>query len=194
MRNWPALLALVACHAAAQGVTAATGAEVFRIDPAATRAEFAVDHFWLATLHGSFARTHGTIVLDSRARTGSIDLAVDADSVATGWSVRDDFIRGQHMFDASSFPEVRFRSRQLAFDGKSLAGATGELTLRDVTRPVAVRVERMDCRVEDRSTERCGVAVVSSIRRSDFGMDFALPFVGDEVALSFHLSVRRVSP
>ncbi|HUH94176.1 MAG TPA: YceI family protein [Casimicrobiaceae bacterium] len=74
------------------------------------------------------------------------------------------------------------------------AGATGELTLRDVTRPVAVRVERMDCRAEDRAAERCGVAVVSSIRRSDFGMDFALPFVGDEVALSFQLSARRVSP
>lgn len=188
------LLALLALTAAAQGATAATAAEIFRIDPSATRVEFAVDHFWLATLHGSFGRTYGTIVLDSQARVGSIDLVVEADSVATGWSVRDDFIRGEHMFDASRFPEVRFRSRELAFEGNGLAGATGELTLRDVSRPVAVRVERMDCRTDARATERCGVAVVASIRRSDFGMGFALPFVGDEVALSFHLSARRVSP
>lgn len=188
------LLALVALNAAAQGVTAATAAEIFRIDPAATRAEFAVDHFWLATLHGRFGRTHGTIVLDSQARAGSIDVIVEAGSVATGWSVRDDFIRGEHMFDASQFPEVHFRSGQLAFDGSRLAGATGELTVRDVTRPVAVRVERMDCRSDDRAIERCAVAVISSIRRSDFGMSFALPFVGDEVALSFYLSARRVAP
>ena len=124
MRKGP-LLALAACHAVAQVAIAATAAEIFRVDPAATRAEFAVDHFWLATLHGSFARTHGTIVLDSRARSGSIDLVVDADSVDTGWSVRDDFIRGQHMFDASRFPEVRFRSRQLAFDGNRLGRGNG---------------------------------------------------------------------
>lgn len=188
------LVALVAFNAAIQGAASATAAEIFRIDPAATRAEFVVDHFWLATLHGSFGRTYGTIVLDSRERAGSIDFVVEADSVATGWPVRDAFIRGEHMFDASRFPEVRFRSTQLVFDGHGLAGATGELTLRDVTRPVAVRVGRMDCRADERATERCGVAVVSSIRRSDFGMSFALPFVGDEVALSFHLSARRVSP
>jgi polyisoprenoid-binding protein YceI len=188
-----ALLALAACRALAQADDAAAAAETFRIDPALTRAEFAVDHFFISTLHGRFARARGTIVLDTEARSGSIDFTIDADSIDTGWSVRDDFIRGEFMFDASRFPEVHFHSRELAFDGTGLAGATGELTMHDVTRPVTVRVERMECRPEARAAgERCDVAVVSSVKRSEFGMPFAMPFVGDDIELKFHLAARRV--
>jgi polyisoprenoid-binding protein YceI len=194
-RAWrQALCAVLVCEAIAYAENAAAGSEVFRIDPALTRAEFAVDHFFVATLRGTFGRARGTIVLDTDGRAGSIDFTLDADSVDTGWSVRDDFIRGEHMFDASRFPQLRFRSTQLAFDAARLTGASGELTLHDVTRPVAVRVARMDCSSDHRGGERCGVAVVSSIKRSDFGMSFGLPFVGDDIDLSFHLIAHRVSP
>ncbi|HTS22309.1 MAG TPA: YceI family protein [Casimicrobiaceae bacterium] len=188
-----ALLALAASQAIAHGEDAFAEPELFRVDPELTRAEFSVAHFWVTTLHGRFARTRGTIVLDSDARSGSIDFSIDADSVDTGWPVRDDFIRGDSMFDASRFPEMRFRSTQLQFDATGLAGAAGELTMHNMTRPVAVRVERMECG-RDRGGERCGVAVVSSIRRSDFGMTFGLPFVGDEIELSFQLTARRPGP
>jgi len=187
-------LSVLAAWAAIAG-NAIAGPEVFRIDPEATRAEFAVDHFWVTTLHGRFGRANGTVVLDQEAHAGSIDFIIEAESVDTGWSVRDDFIRGEHMFDASRFPQMRFRATNLAFDRTELVGASGELTMHNVTRPVAVRVERMDCVPEGRGeADRCGVSVVSSIRRSDFGMTFGLPFVGDDIDLSFHLSARRVSP
>ncbi len=189
------LFGLAACALLMQGAHAAAGSEVFRIDPAQTRAEFAVDHFWVSTLRGRFGRAHGTIVLDADSRAGSIDFSIDADSVDTGWSIRDDFIRSERMFDASRFPEVRFRSTELAFDQASLVGAKGELTMHNVTRPVAVKVEGMECRRDGRAGgDSCGVAVVSSIKRSDFGMTFGLPFVGDDIDLSFHLTAHRVSP
>jgi polyisoprenoid-binding protein YceI len=188
------LLALAASHAIAQGESAAAAPEVFRIDPEATRAEFAVDHFWVTTLHGRFARASGTIVLDSLERAGSIDFIIDAGSVDTGWRVRDDFIRGAHVFDAARFPQMRFRASRLAFDETGLTGASGELTMHNVTRPVVVKVERMGCVPDAHDGRRCGVSVVSSIRRSDFGMGFGLPFVGDDIDLLFHLSAQRVSP
>jgi polyisoprenoid-binding protein YceI len=189
-----ALLALAACGILAQPEDAAAGPEVFRIDPSQTRAEFTVNHFWVTTLHGRFARAHGTIVLDSEGRRGSIDFAIDADSVDTGWSVRDDFIKSELMFDVSHFPEMRFRSTQLVFDRTGLIGASGDLTMHNVTRPVAVKVERMDCRHETTTADRCGVAVVSTVKRSDFGMSFALPFVGDDIDLAFQIMARRVAP
>jgi len=186
-----ALFALAPVWLCASQASAAP--EVYRIDPAATRAKFAVAHLWVTTLRGSFGRMQGTISLDSERHTGSIDFTVDADSVDTGWPVRDDFIRGERMFDASRFPHVRFRSTELSFGAAGLSGASGELTMHNVTRPVAVRVERMDCGPESRG-ERCGVAVGSQIRRSDFGMTFGLPFVGDEIDLWFQLTAHRVSP
>jgi polyisoprenoid-binding protein YceI len=170
-------------------------AEVFRIDPALTHAEFAVPHFWVTKLRGRFGRTEGMVVLDSEGHAGSIDFTVDAASVDTGWSVRDDFIRGEDMFDATRYPTMRFRSTQLTFDRVRLIGAAGELTLHNVTRPVVLRIERMECGPQPGSgLEGCGVAVRSMIRRSDFGMTYALPFVGDDIDLSFHLTAHRVSP
>jgi len=154
-----------------------------------------VGHFWLSTLRGQFGRAQGTIVLDADSRAGSIDFAIEASSVDTGWSVRDNFIRSENMFDAVRFPTVHFRSTQLTFDDTGLAGASGELTLRNVTRPVAVKVERLECGPEWGSGRQgCGVAVVSSIKRSDFGMTFGLPFVADNIDLSFHLTAFRVKP
>jgi polyisoprenoid-binding protein YceI len=171
------------------------GPEVFQIDPALTRAEFAVNHFWVTRLHGSFGRAEGTVALDPDGHAGSIEFSVDASSVNTGWSVRDDFIRGENMFDAARYPIVRFRSTQLIFDQVRLIGAAGELTLHNVTRPIVLKVERMECGPEPGSgREGCGVAVVSSIKRSEFGMKFALPFVGDDIDLSFHLTAYRVPP
>jgi len=187
------LLALAGCGILARADDAAAEPEVFRIDPALTRAEFTVSHFWVTTLHGHFARAHGRIVLDTEGRSGSIDFAIDAESVDTGWSVRDDFIKGELMFDVLHFPELRFRSSQLVFDDTGLIGANGDLTMHDVTRPVTVKVESMECRPGAKSGDRCGVAVVSTIKRSDFGMSFALPFVGDDIDLAFYLTARRVA-
>ena len=188
-----ALLSLASCWVGASDVTAAP--EVFRIDPATTRAEFAVGHFWVSTLRGQFGRAQGTIILDSDGHAGSIDFAVDASSVDTGWSVRDNFIRGENMFDAARFPTVRFRSTQLTFDDVHLVGAAGELTLHNVTRLIAVKVGHLECGPDPGSGRHgCGVAVVSSIKRSDFGMTFGLPFVGDDIDLLFHLTAFRVAP
>ena len=187
-----ALVALVAWLGSSEAMAAP---EVFRIDPATTRAEFAVGHFWVSTLRGQFGGAQGTIVLDGDGHAGSIDFAIDASSIDTGWSVRDNFIRSENMFDAVRFPMVRFHSTQLTFDDVRLVGAAGELTLHNVTRPIAVKVERLECGPDPGSGRQgCGVAVVSSIKRSDFGMTFGLPFVGDNIDLSFHLTAFRVKP
>lgn len=190
-----ALLAFATGAAIVYGAPARAGPEVFRVDPALTHAEFAVSHFWVTRLRGSFGRAEGTVVLDPDGHAGSIEFSIDASSVETGWSVRDDFIRGENMFDAARYPIVRFRSTQLIFDHVRLIGAAGELTLHNVTRPIVLKVERMDCATQpDSGRESCGVAVISSIKRSEFGMKFALPFVGDDIDLSFHLTAHRVPP
>ena len=188
-----ALVAFSVFGAIAYGANARAGPDVFRVDPELTRAEFAVSHFWVTRLRGTFGRAEGTVALDPEGHAGSIEFSVDASSVDTGWSVRDDFIRGENMFDTARYPIVRFRSTQLIFDQVRLIGAAGELTLHNVTRPIVLKVERIECGPEPGSgREGCGVTVVSSIKRSEFGMRFALPLVGDEIDLSFHLTAHRI--
>src|SRR5207244_9651260 len=136
---------------------AAAAPVVYRIEPEFTYAEFAVSHIGLSRQRGHFGRTNGTIVLDPEQHSGSIDFVVDATSIDTGWNVRDEFLRGEAMFDAAHYPVVCFRSTQLVFDHEHLIGVVGELTLRDVTRPVALKVERLECGKEpDSGRDGCG--------------------------------------
>jgi polyisoprenoid-binding protein YceI len=174
---------------------AAAAPVVYRVEPEFTYAEFAVSHIGLSRQRGHFGRTNGTIVLDPEQHSGSIDFVVDATSIDTGWNVRDEFLRGENMFDAAHYPVVRFHSTQLVFDRERLIGVAGELTLRDVTRPVALKVERLECGKEpEGGREGCGAGVATSIKRSDFGMNYALTLVGDDIDLSFEVTAFRVTP
>jgi len=118
---------------------------VYRIDGAQTRAEFTIEHLGVFNAQGRFGAVSGRIVFDAVAHAGSIDLDIPVSSVATGYEMRDDFIRGVTMFDAARYPSMRFRSSRFEFDGDRLVRVEGELTLRDVSRPVSFDVLHIEC-------------------------------------------------
>lgn len=172
---------------------ASAGAETYRVDPDLSSTEFAVTHLGISRQHGHFGHTEGTIVIDSGEHTGDVNLVIDATSVDTGWSVRDAWLRGEDMFDVAHFPVMRFNSTQLVFKRDQLIGITGLLTLRNVTRPVNLKIEHMQCgREPDARRETCGAGAVSTIKRSDFGLTHVLGLVSDDIDLSFQVTAFRV--
>ena len=179
--------------ALALGACAARAApEVFQVEPEASSAEFAVNHFGVFKQHGRFGGTRGTIVLDAEGHSGSIDLVIDATSLDTGWPARDAWLRGEDMFDVARFPVVRFRSTELVFNESRLTGIAGLLTLHGVTRPVVLNVERMECgRRGNGARDGCGAEAISTIKRSQFGMGYALGWVSDDVELSIQVTAHR---
>ena len=182
-----------ALFALAHAAGASAAPDVYRVDPELSSTEFAVRHLGLSTQHGRFGRMEGTIVIDKEDHTGAIDFVVDATTVDTGWRARDAWLRGEDMFDIARFPVMRFRSTQLVFNQDRLIGIAGLLTLRDVTRPVTLRIDRMQCgRDADGDREGCGAGAVSTIKRSDFGLTYALGLVGDDIDLSFQVTAFRV--
>lgn len=185
-------LAVVALGGAAM---VAAAPELYAVEPALTSAEFAVSHFGIFRQRGHFGETRGTIVLDAEHHAGEIEISVDATSIDTGWHARDAFLRGKDMFDTARYPTVRFRSTQLVFAGERLIGVAGELTLRNVTRMVALKVERLECdRAAAGRSDVCGVDAATSLKRSDFGMNYAPGLVGDDIDLSFQVTAFRVPP
>ncbi len=168
-------------------------AQVYRIDPERTSIAFRVVElgFWQRT--GRFGRTSGLIDYDTAAETGSVELAVDATSVQTGWGLRDQFVRGENMLDAAHHPVLQFRSTAMTFAQHRLVAVDGALTLHGVTRPVRLDVRNLRCgsNAED-GGERCAADIVGRISRHAFGMDFAYPLVGDDVLLTFAVSAARV--
>jgi polyisoprenoid-binding protein YceI len=188
---WIAVLA-AALFALAHAEVVTAAADIYRVDPELSSTEFAVSHLGLSTQRGRFGRMEGTIVIDAEGHTGAIDFVVDATGVDTGWGARDAWLRGEDMFDVAHYPVMRFRSTQLVFNQDRLIGMAGLLTLRDVTRPVILKIERMQCgRDPDGGREGCGAGAVSTIKRSEFGLTYALGLVGDDIALSFQVTAFR---
>jgi polyisoprenoid-binding protein YceI len=163
----------------------------YRIDAAHTHADFTVAQLGLLEAHGRFDNVSGRIVFDGAGHAGSIDLDIPVSSLATGIDMRDDFVRGVTMFDAERFPHMKFRSSRLDFDGDRLVRVDGNLTLRDVTRPVTFTVLRMDCAQGNGHGERCSADAEGAIRRREFAMDNWWPLIGDEVALRLRLVAVR---
>ncbi len=177
----------------AHGADAAAAPDTYRVDPELSSTEFAVSHLGLSTQHGRFGRMEGTIVIDPEGHSGNIDFTIDAKAVDTGWGARDAWLRGEDMFDVARFPVMRFHSTQLVFNQERLIGIAGMLTLRDVTRPVILKIDRMQCgRDPDGERDGCGAGAVSTIKRSDFGLTYALGLVGDDIDLSFQVTAFRV--
>ena len=168
--------------------------ESYRVEAQMSSTEFAVTHLGLSRQYGRFGRTEGSILIDPQEHSGAIDLVVDARSVDTGWSVRDAWLRGEDMFDVAHFPVMHFESTQLVFNQERLIGISGLLTLHGVTRPVVLKIERMQCGViPDSGREGCGAGASASIKRSDFGLTYALGLIGDDIDLNFQVVAYRTS-
>lgn len=186
MRRVPLMLLAALAAAAAHAQPAA-----YRIDAARTRAEFEIEHLGVLHAHGRFVNVSGRLVFDPAARAGTIELDIPVASVATGWDSRDKFIRGETMFDASQYPRIRFRSTRFEFEGGRLVRVDGELTLRDVTRPVSLAVRRIECGPQADNRDGCTAEAAGAIRRREFSMDSWWPLIGDEVELTFHVTAVR---
>jgi polyisoprenoid-binding protein YceI len=187
--GWRAVLIALAFLAGVVASDAAT----FRVATDETNVAFAVSNFGIGSHQGRFDLTWGKIILDPERRSGSIDFIVDVGSVNTGWDLRDAFLKSELMFDVERYPWIRFHSTRLAFEGPRLVAVDGEITLHGVTRPVRFDVTRMECGVETAVGHNgCGALVTGRISRSAFGMSFAYPLVGDEVALDFSVRAIRV--
>lgn len=180
--------------ALALAAMAPAGAEpaAYRVVPAQTSVEFSVLHLAVFPAHGRFGQVSGRIVIDAGAASGNVQFDVATASVATGWSLRDAFLRGEAMFDAGAHPLVRFRSTRLEFAAGRLVRIDGDLTLRGVTRPVSLAVSRLDCNSgAQNGRDVCEADAESAISRRDFDMDFAWPLIGDDVELRFRIVAIR---
>jgi polyisoprenoid-binding protein YceI len=183
-------------HAAWLLIAAAACAQAeplpYRIDPAATRVHFEVQHFGTSTSRGRFDRLDGSIVFDRAARSGEVSIEVETASVSTGIAPFDSALRRDDMLAAQAHPKAYFVARRFAFDGERLAGVTGEFTLRGISRPLTLRALRFGCRPHPTlRRELCGGDFEADLRRSDFGMTYGLPFVADRVRLLIQVEAVR---
>lgn len=185
--------ALLVAAAFIAGATPARAApEIWRLDPDQTRVHFEVQHFGTSTSRGRFAAITGSITLDRAARRGDVSITVATASVSTGLAPFDSVLRGTDLLASAAHPQAWFVASRVGFDGDRLVRLEGELTLRGTSRPLTLHALRFACRDDAvRGREVCGGDFEGELRRSDFGMNFGLPFVADRVRLLVQVEATR---
>lgn len=171
---------------------AATAApESFTIDPTHSFVYYEVEHLGVSMQRGRFDRASGKFTLDRAAKTGGIDLAIEAGSVSSGDNAKgsrprtlDDHLKTADFFNAAEFPRVTFKSTGVKFAGDNPSEVAGTLTMLGVSKPVTLKVERWVCKDHPMNKKAmCGGNASTSIKRSDWGMKYGIPAIGDEVRL-----------
>ncbi|MFD7030498.1 YceI family protein [Streptomyces sp. NPDC059917] len=168
------------------------------IDAAHSRIGFTVRHAMVTNVRGTFADHEGTLHLDGAdpARsTASIDVRIA--SVDTGIADRDGHLRSGDFFDAEAFPLMTFRSTAAAPLSGDTYRITGELTIKDVTRPLSIDLEFGGSAKDVYGNERVGFEGSAEILRSDWGLTWNAALeaggvmVSDKVKLTFDISAIK---
>ncbi|MES2770956.1 MAG: YceI family protein [Pseudomonadota bacterium] len=177
---------------AASFATSALAVDSYSIDQSHTFPSFEINHLGFSTQRGRFNKTSGKIILDRAAKTGSIEVSIDAASIDTGLEELHKHLKAEDFFDVAQYPTLNFKSNKLKFDGEQVVAAEGELTLRGVTKPVSLKVEAFKCAIHPMNKKSmCGANVVTTIKRSDFGMSKYVPAVGDEVKIAIQIEAVK---
>lgn len=159
--------------------------ETYVIDSTHTFPRFEYNHLGYSTQVNRFDKTSGKITLDRTAKTGSVDVVIDAKSVNTGYALFNEHIQGEDYFDTAKYPTITFKSSSLKFDGDKLVAVNGDLTIKGVTKPVTLSVTSFHCMPHPMlKKDACGANATTKIKRSEFNAGKNAPFVSDEVTLT----------
>lgn len=177
--------ALFATAALGAAVPASAAPVAYTVDPAHTSVVFIINHAGFANLIGRFNTVAGDLTLDQDALENStLSVTIDTGSVDTNHAKRDEHLTSPDFFNAREFPTLTFRSTRVEKTGATTGTLHGDLTLLGVTRPVVLDITVNKAGVSPASKlETAGFSARGTIKRSDFGMKYGVPAIGDEVTL-----------
>lgn len=159
--------------------------ETYTIDPSHTLPRFEYSHFGYSVQLSRFDKTSGTITIDRAAKTGSVDVMIDAKSINTGSTLFNGHIQGEDFFNTEKYPAITYKSNKVKFDGDKVASVDGELTIKGITKPVTLTLNSFLCMPHPMlKKDACGATATAKVKRSDFNMGKHVPYVGDEVTLT----------
>jgi polyisoprenoid-binding protein YceI len=147
--------------------------ETFTIDPVHSSIGFAVKHMMITTVRGRFGEFSGTVELpDGDASKAQAQFTIQAASVDTGVGPRDEHLRSADFFDAANHSELRYVSSRIQSLGGDRYRADGELTMRGVTKPLALEIEVGERIRDPWGNERVGLSARGKLNRKDWGLNW----------------------
>jgi polyisoprenoid-binding protein YceI len=180
---------------AAFALSAAALAEpvTYQLDPDHTYPSFEADHFAGASIwRGKFNKSSGTVVLDAKAGTGTVDVTIDMASVNTGNAKLDEELRTDQFFDVKRFPAATYQGNKVHFkDGKPVA-VDGTFTMHGVSRPLTLQLLSFKCYQNPiAKKEVCGTEATATFDRADYGVSFGKDY-GFFMKTTLHIQAEGI--
>ena len=143
------------------------------IDNSHTSLEFSVRHLGLSTVKGTFHGVSGEIDVDESDLTRSSGrVEIDVATIDTRDQRRDTHLRSGDFFDTDRFPKATFETTRIVALGGNRYQVEGELTIRDVTRPLTLEAEVSEFIVDPWGNRRAALSVSGEFNRTDWGLSW----------------------
>lgn len=165
----------------------------YKIDPAHTAVAFIVNHIGFSNVIGRFNTVGGDISFDKDAvEKSTVTVTIDAASIDTNHAKRDEHLRSPDFFNAKEFPKLTFKSTKIEKTGDKTGKLHGDLTMLGVTKPVVLDVTFNKDGVSPASKlETAGFSARGTVKRTDFGMKYGAPAVGDDIQLLIEIEAVK---
>jgi polyisoprenoid-binding protein YceI len=160
------------------------------LDPAHTDVTFTARHLMVTKVRGRFPLASGAITISENPLDSSVEATVDVARVDSGDAGRDEHLRSADFFDVEHYPTVSFRSNKVEAAGDGAYRLTGDLTIKDVTRPVTLDLEYLGTISSPWGDQRAGFSATTEVSRKEWGLEWNVALeaggvvVGDKVRLS----------
>lgn len=182
-----------AALAAAIATPAFAASTTYNIDPTHTYPSFEADHFGgVSVWRGKFTKTTGSVVLDRAAKTGTVDVTIDASSIDTGDAALDKHVRSAEFLDIDKYPTATYKGTSIRFEGDQPVEVIGTFTLHGVTKPLNLKIDSFKCFQNPMlKREVCGADAKAEFNRADYGVNWGASY-GFKMATTLQIQVEGV--
>jgi polyisoprenoid-binding protein YceI len=167
------------------------------LDPMHSEVQFKVKHLVISTVSGFFKKFEGELITENEDFTGAeIDFSLDVNSIDTTQPQRDEHLKSAEFFDAATYPKISFKSTSFTADGDDYK-LVGDLTIKDVTKPVTLAVEYGGNAGDFYGNTKAGFEVTGKINRKEFGLTWdgvteaGSIVVGEDIKLSMNIQFAK---
>jgi len=162
----------------------------WQLDPYHTQVEFSAKHLGMMTVRGYFDEVSTTADIDpDHPETASVEATISTASIRTNNGVRDNDLRSSNFLEVDKYPVITFTSTSVEPAGPDRYTLTGDLTIKDTTRPVSLQVTKYgEFNDPGMMGHRIAYGATTKINRKDFGLSFSMVLdgrlvVGEEIQI-----------
>lgn len=165
----------------------------YGFDKAHTQILFFVSHLGFSMSQGEFLDYDGAIMFDDQhPEKSSVDVTIQTSSIDMDDEKWDEHMKSKDFFDVENFPTMTFKSTSVELSGDKVANIVGDLTILGVTKPVTLATTYNKSDIHPYSGKFVsGFSATTNVKRSDFGMTYGLPGVGDDIEIRIEVEAMR---